>query len=463
MSKNDREIIDLKKNDYIDLTIENLSHDGHGIGRHEGMAVFVKGALPGEKIKAKIIKIMKNYAIGRLEEIYEEASERVEPVCPIYGRCGGCQLQHLSYQAQLDFKRQQVIDNIERIGKLEKVRVNPTLGMAEAYYYRNKAQIPVGADETGRLVSGFYAARSHAIIPFDQCYIQDRAHNELVGQIREILEQNKISAYDEVSHQGLIRHIILRRGRVTGEIMVTLVINGKVLPQSQTISQAICKVSPNIKSIVVNYNRAKTNTIFGRETETLFGEDTISDYIGDLIFKISARSFYQVNPIQTEVLYKKALEYANLTGTETVIDAYSGIGTISLFLARSAAKVYGVEVVAEAVADAKINAEINQIENIEFIQAKAEVWLPQAYAKGIRADVIVVDPPRKGCDQELLDAMLGMQPERIVYVSCNPSTLARDLAILSAGGYQVQEVQPVDMFPMTAHVETVVLMSRVDK
>lgn len=480
--------IPVLKNQTIECMMHALGHEGQGIGKYEDFTVFVSGALPGERILAKIIKVEKRYAVGRLLEILEPAEARTVPKCEIFKRCGGCQLQHMDYQAQLHWKRQMVVDNLERIGKLSDVLVHPTIGMDNPWNYRNKAQVPVGeckhgdrdreqlADDGCSLISGFYAARSHEIIPFDSCDIQHQSNNELVVAVRRIAGRYGVSAYNEQTHQGLLRHIIVRTAFQTGEIMITLVINGKRLPNQQQIVTEIAQLSDNIRSICLNQNREKTNVIFSERTEVLYGSDKIFDYIGDIRFGISARSFYQVNPVQTEILYKKALEYAGLTGKETVIDAYCGIGTISLFLAKQAHKVYGVEIVPEAIEDARYNAAINGIENVEFAVAKAEEWIPKLYRnlkesseKGTTADsiasklpeVIVVDPPRKGCDQALLDTIIAMKPQRVVYVSCDSSTLARDLRILVDGGFEVKEVQPVDMFAMTGHVETVVLMSRV--
>ncbi|OEF97040.1 23S rRNA (uracil(1939)-C(5))-methyltransferase RlmD [Desulfuribacillus alkaliarsenatis] len=455
--------IPVQKNQTIELHIHTLGHDGQGIGRYEDFTVFVPEALPGEYIQAKIIKVQKNYAVGKLLEISDNktASLRVDPLCGIAKRCGGCQLQHMDYQAQLLFKQQLVIDNLERIGKFKDIQVHPTIGMENPWSYRNKAQVPIGStDSEAGLISGFYAAKSHEIIPFDSCAIQHSQNDELVLAVRKIAEKYGVSAYNEKLHKGLLRHIVVRTAFTTNEVMVVIVVNGKSMPHQDKIINEIATLSANIKSICLSINTKKTNVIFGEQTKVLYGSDKIFDYIGDIRFGISARSFYQVNPVQTEVLYTKALEYAALTGKETVIDAYCGIGTITLFLAQKAKKVYGVEIVPEAIEDAKYNAEINGITNVEFAVAKAEDWIPKL---SIRPEVIVVDPPRKGCDQALLDTIIDMRPKRVVYVSCNPSTLARDLRILADGGYELKEVQPVDMFPHTTHVECVVLMSRVDK
>jgi 23S rRNA (uracil1939-C5)-methyltransferase len=442
------------KNEYYDVAFEDLTHDGLGVAKIDGFPVFVKNGLPGEKAKIKVIKVKKGYGYGRLIELHEQSPDRVAPLCPIYKQCGGCQLQHLSYEGQLRAKQKHVKEVMARIGKLENVIVHPVIGMKDPWRYRNKAQVPVGEREGG-LVAGFYQERSHEIINMDACLIQQEMNDVVVQTVKKICEKYKVPAYNEVTHKGVLRHIMARYGAVTKEVMVVLITRTEELPHKKKIVQEIIDSVPNVKSIIQNINPKKTNVIMGDETKVLWGAEYIYDYIGDIKFAISARSFYQVNPEQTKVLYEKALEYAQLTGEETVIDAYCGIGTISLFLAKKAKKVYGVEVVPEAIEDAKRNAELNGITNVEFAVGEAEAVIPKWYEQGIRADCIVVDPPRKGCDETLLQTIIAMKPKRVVYVSCNPATLARDLRILEDGGYQTIEVQPVDMFPHTAHVESV--------
>ncbi|MCK0472312.1 23S rRNA (uracil(1939)-C(5))-methyltransferase RlmD [Halalkalibacter sp. APA_J-10(15)] len=442
----------VKKNDQLHVTIQDLTHEGAGVAKVDGYTLFVPKALPGEKVNIKVVKVNKGYGFARVIHIEEESLHRVEPPCTIYERCGGCQMQHMSYEGQLIFKQKQVKDVLERIGGLREVPVHQTIGMSEPWRYRNKAQVPMG-EEGGLVIGGFYQERSHTIINTDKCLIQTEESDDVVQLIKELANEYGIRAYDEKKHRGTLRHVVTRKGYETDELMVILVTRGKELSHKKKLLDEIKKKLPNVKSIVQNINPKRTNVIFGDETNVLWGEEYIYDYIGDIKFAISARSFFQVNPEQTKVLYEKALQYANLTGSETVIDAYCGIGTISLFLAQKAKQVYGVEIVPDAIADAKRNATLNGIENVDFAVGEAEKVMPWWYAQGIRPDVIVVDPPRKGCDQALLETILSMKPKRVVYVSCNPATLARDLKVLEEGGYETKEVQPVDMFPHSTHVE----------
>jgi 23S rRNA (uracil1939-C5)-methyltransferase len=447
----------------VELDITGLNHEGAGVGRYEGYTLFVPGALAGERVRARVEHTKKSYGFARLLDVVQASPFRVQPPCPVFDRCGGCSLQHLAYEEQLRHKQQIVKDNLRRIGGFTTegegaVRVHPTIGMADPWRYRNKAQVPIG-EQDGVLVGGFYAERSHQIIDMDECLIQHQANDEVVAAVKRIAARLQIQPYDEVRHTGLLRHVVAKVGARTGELMVVLITTEDFIPQRDLLIEGIRLEVPSVTSIVQNVNPEKTNVIFGNKTVTLWGNDVIYDYIGPIKFAISARSFYQVNPVQTEILYNKTLEYAGATGTETIIDAYCGIGTISLFLAQKAKHVYGVEIVPEAIADANRNAELNGIANVTFEVGAAEVVIPAWKEQGIRADVIVVDPPRKGCDEALLTTILHMQPERVVYVSCNPSTLARDLKIL-ADRYEVKEVQPVDMFPHTDHVECCVLLTR---
>jgi len=450
--------IPVEKNRNYIVDITGLSSEGLGVARIEGFTVFVEGALPKEQAEIKIVKVLKNYAFGKLLRTLKTAGCRIEPSCGVVKRCGGCQLQHMSYEAQLQYKTQQVKDALERIGGLNGVAVHDTIGMEDPWRYRNKAQFPVGMD--GDVMIGFYANRSHEIIDTPQCSIQDAVNDNVIQTVREFIKKYDISVYDENTGKGIIRHIVTRKGFKTGEVMVCIVINGDSLPCGKALVEMLRARTDGLKSVVVNINKKKTNVILGERNIVIFGEEAIYDYIGEFKFRISPLSFFQVNPVQTEVLYGKALEYADLKGDETVFDAYCGIGTISLFLSRKAKKVYGIEIVPQAINNAKENARLNGVKNVEFLVGESEIVIPELYRKGIKADVIVVDPPRKGCDEKLLEVITEMSPEKVVYVSCNPATLARDLKYLSERGYEVREVQPVDMFPQTSHVECVVLMSR---
>ncbi|MEJ3716441.1 23S rRNA (uracil(1939)-C(5))-methyltransferase RlmD [Paenibacillus polymyxa] len=475
-SSAERSDLPVQKNDEAVIDIIGMNHDGEGVGRVEGFTLFVPGALPGEKVRVKVLKTKKQYGYAKLLDIAQASPDRIAASCAIYDQCGGCQLQHMSYEAQLGWKRQHVVDVLERIGKLsvaddddtsvdlphvQGVVVHPTLGMSEPWRYRNKAQVPIGVTEGG-LVGGFYARGSHRIVDMNTCLIQDERNDEVVARVKEIGRMLGISAYNEETGRGLLRHVVVKAAFRTGEMMLVLVTNGRDIPHADAWIGSIREHIPHVASICQNVNTKRTNVIFGDETRVLWGRDVIYDYIGNVQFAISARSFYQVNPVQTEVLYSKTVEYAGLTGKETVIDAYCGIGTISLFLAQHADQVYGVEIVKEAIDDARSNALLNEMRNVKFEVGASEDVIPAWKEQGITADVIVVDPPRKGCDPRLLDTILEMKPERVVYVSCNPSTLARDLRILEDGGYSTVEVQPVDMFPHTVHVESVALLVRKD-
>lgn len=450
-----------KNRDYI-IDIAGQTHEGMGVGKIEGYTVFVEGAVSGEKVRIKIVKVLKNYSYGKLLEIIESSPYRTEPVCPMIKRCGGCQIQHMNYDGQLEYKTRLVKDAIERIGGLKDIAVHNAIGMKKPWNYRNKAQFPVGIKD-GELHIGFYAGRSHEIIDINACLIQDKINDEVLKIIRNFIKGHNISIYDENTGKGLIRHIMTRKGFRTREAMVCIVINDDDMPYINELVEILKDSIIGLKTVVLNINKKNTNVIMGEKNKVIYGEGFIYDYIGEFKFKISSHSFFQVNPVQTEILYNKALEYAALTGEETVIDAYCGIGTISLFLSKKAKKVYGVEIVGPAIEDAKENAKLNGVENTEFILGESEVVIPKLYEKGVKADVVVVDPPRKGCDEKLLEIIAKMAPVRLVYVSCNPSTLARDLKYLVEHGYKVKEVQPVDQFPQTVHVECVVLMSRIEK
>ena len=488
--------MELKKNDYVTVTIEDIGHDGEGIGKVDGFTLFIKDAVIGDVVEAKIMKSKKNYAYARLEKVITPSPFRVEPKCALHKQCGGCQIQAMSYEKQLQFKESKIRNNLIRIGGFAPEFVDsvmePIVGMDEPFRYRNKAQYPIGTDKEGNPVAGFYAGRTHSIIANTDCYLGVEENKEILEIILDYMKKNRVSAYDETTGKGLIRHVLIRKGFTGGELMVCLVINykgkkktarqekadGKVqnaefLPVQERLIEALTAVS-GMTSISVSINTENTNVIMGKEVHTIWGNDRITDTIHvrdtlnsfaltdtGITFSISPLSFYQVNPVQTEKLYSLALEYAGLTGKETVWDLYCGIGTISLFLAGKAKQVYGVEIVPQAIEDAKKNASNNGIENAQFFVGKAEEVLPEKYEKeGIFADVIVVDPPRKGCDEACLATMLKMQPERIVYVSCDSATLARDLKVLCEGGYEVKRVRGVDQFGHTVHVECVTLLQR---
>ena len=449
-----------KNKEYI-FDIISQGYEGEGIAKIDNKyPIFIEGALKGEKVKVRIVKVNKNFAYGKLMEVLEASEERVNPPCAIYKRCGGCKLQHASYKAQLDFKWDRVKDCVSKIGKLDPTIVKYPLGMENPWRYRNKVQLPIGLIN-GEVKIGFFAPRSHDIIDMESCLIQDEIGDKVVKLTREWIEKFNIRPYNvdgEYDEKGIVRHIMIRRGFTTNEVMVVLVTNGEKLPHKEEFVDLMVKNIPGIKSVIQNINSKKTNVILGLESKTLWGEDTISDYIGDFRFNISPLSFFQVNPIQTEVLYGKALEYANLTGNEEVFDAYCGTGTITLFLSQKAKKVYGVEIIPQAIDNAWINAKENKVENVEFFVGESEVVIPDLINKGVKADVVVVDPPRKGCDKKLLDAITHIDAKKIVYVSCDPSTLGRDLKVLEENGYKTLEVQPVDMFPNTAHIENVALL-----
>lgn len=452
----------MKKDDIVKLTIEDISSEGLGVGRSDGIALFVKDTVIGDVVEAKVMKMKKTYGFARLMNIVEPSPDRIMPPCPVARQCGGCQIQAMDYEAQLRFKENKVRNNLERIGRFENPPMEPIIGMQEPFRYRNKAQFPIGRDKNGKLVAGFYAGRTHAIIDCRNCLLGDPVNETILKIVLSHMEKHHIDPYDEVTGTGLVRHVMTRVGFATGEIMVCLVTNGSILPGSEMLVKKLAAIQ-GMTSISLNTNKEKTNVIMGKKLTLLWGREYIEDMIGDVRFRISPLSFYQVNPRQTEKLYGKALEYAGLTGEETVWDLYCGIGTISLFLAQKAKQVYGVEIVPEAIRDAKQNARLNSFTNAEFFVGKAEEVLPEKYEKeGIFADVIVVDPPRKGCEGSVLETMIQMAPERIVYVSCDSATLARDLKYLCENGYELRKCCPVDMFGNSVHVEVVCCLHRVN-
>ena len=466
----------MQKNEVVKVKIEDIGVGGEGIGKVDGYTLFIKDAIIGDVVEAKVMKAKKNYGYARLMKVLTPSKDRVEEaVCPMARKCGGCQIQEMKYPAQLAFKESKVRGNLERIGEvpgelLDQI-MHPVVGMdgegMQPFRYRNKAQFPIGTDKDGRVTAGFYAGRTHSIIGNTDCVLGVEVNEEILNCILDFMEEFEIPAYDEVKHKGLVRHVLLRYGFKTDEIMVCLVINGKTIPHCHDLVGRLRQI-PGMTSITLCTNTAKTNVIMGDTIRLLWGQEFITDYIGEIKYQISPLSFYQVNPVQTEKLYGLALDYAGLTGNETVWDLYCGIGTISLFLAKKAKQVYGVEIVPQAIDDAKNNAKINDITNAEFYVGKAEEVLPEYYkeyekthnGETAHADVIVVDPPRKGCEESLLQTIVDMQPEKVVYVSCDSATLARDVKFLRANGYELKDVTPVDQFPHTVHVETVVLLSQ---
>ena len=470
----------IEKDAIVTLTIEDMTSEGEGVGHVDGYALFVKDAVVGDVITAKVMKTKKTYGYARLMTIEKSSPDRVEAPCPNARACGGCTLMAMSYEAQLAYKQRLVLNNLTRIGGIplgetgaKGALIEPILGMEEPFRYRNKAQFPVGRDRDGRIVMGFYAGRTHSIIPCEDCLIGSEANKDLLAAVKHYMETCGVEPYDEAAGTGLVRHVLIREGYATGEIMVCLVVNGTKLPEEARLIEALLSLplpkeslhagepARHIASIVLNVNRKQTNVILGTECRTLYGRDYIEDCLGDVRYRISALSFYQVNPTQAVRLYRKALEYAELSGNETVWDLYCGIGTISLFLAKKAGEVYGVEIVPEAIRDAKANAALNGLANTHFYVGAAEEVGPQLYREQkVKADVIVVDPPRKGCEESLLSTMVEMAPKRIVYVSCDSATLARDLKYLTAHGYELKKVQVVDQFGHSTHVETCVLLVR---
>lgn len=443
----------LSKNKEYVVDIVDIGQGGVGIGKYEGFTVFVEGGLIQDKVKVRINKSKKNYAVGDIVEILEKSPFRVDRICSDDLKdCGGCQIQELDYNKQLELKTNEVKQVISRIGKLENVEIHETIGMQSPCRYRNKAQFPI-QNINGSTAIGFYKKKSHDVIPTDMCVIQHDINDKIIKIIKTYIQAYNVSIYNEMTHTGVLRHLVTKVGFTTNEVMVVLVANGTNLPHLNELASVLQENIPGFKTLVLNINKAKTNVILGKENKVIYGNGKINDYIGDLVFEISPLSFFQVNPVQTEVLYNKALEYAELKENDTVFDIYCGIGSISLFLAQKATKVYGIEIVEDAIKDAKINAKLNNLNNVEFYVGKAEEVVPKMYSEGKTANVVVVDPPRKGCDEKVLDTIVSMKPDRVVYVSCNPSTLARDLAYLDERGYKCVEIQPVDMFPHTMHVE----------
>lgn len=441
----------VEKNEYYDVVFMDMTHDGMGVCKVEGFPVFVANALKGEKGKIKITKVNKSFGFGRLVEITDDSPFRKEPICDHFNECGGCNIMHMNYQMQLDFKKYRTKETLKKLGKINTI-VHETVGMVNPYYYRNKAVIPFG-EENGKMIAGLYKSRSHDIIDMKKCYIIPKITTDIVKFLKNVFVELNIPAYNEVTGTGVIRHVIVRNSHKYNDISVTLTTLTPKLPKKEIIIKKLTNKFDRVVSIIQNYNPDNTNIILGKKSRILFGEDFILDEINDVKFKISHRSFYQVNPTQTEELYKKAIEYAEVEENHVVIDAFCGIGTIGLSVANKVKEVYGVEVVKQAVEDAKINAHINGISNATFVVGKAEDVIKNWKSKNV--DVLFVDPPRKGVDKSFLETIVKMQIPRVIYISCNVSTLARDLNFLQANNYEVIEVTPYDMFPQTSHIESV--------
>lgn len=459
MSKKSKKTIPVQENKTYEVEITDLSHQGLGVAHIQGYPLFIENTLPGETIKIQITHAGKRMGYGKPLEMLKKSPYRIDDLDELHLRSGTMPLMHLAYEKQLEFKQNQVQKLLGKVGGLKDVPVFETIGMAHPYDYRNKAQIPV-REMKGELTTGFYKKGTHDLLPIENFVIQDPKIDEAILDVRDILRKYNVRAYDEKNHTGDVRHIVVRRGHVTGEVMIVLVTRSFVLPHLKEIVAEIQREIPKVVSIVQNINSEKTNVILGKQAMVLFGQDYYTDELMGHTFKISHQSFYQVNSEQTEKLYSIAVDYANLTGEEVVVDAYSGIGTMTLALAEQAKQVYGVEIVPQAIENAKTNVKDNAIENVEFEVADAGDWLVEKAKAGLEVDVVVVDPPRKGLAQEFIEAVLEIQPERMIYVSCNPNTLARDLKLLAEGGYKVEQVQPVDMFPQTYHIESVALLTR---
>lgn len=450
----------LNKNDLVELTIEDMGVDGEGIGKYDGYTLFVKDAVIGDVVEVKIMKMKKNYGYARLMRVIKPSNKRGEPKCAFHKQCGGCQLQALSYEEQLKFKERKIEGNLRRIGHFEEIPMEPIVGIEEPYYYRNKAQFPIGRNKDGEIITGFYAGRTHDIIANTDCALGDPVNERILQIVLNFMNKYTIPPYDEKSGTGLVRHVLIRKGFTTGELMVCLIINGDKLPHADALIVDLTAIE-GMTSISININRKRNNVILGEEVKVLWGSLYIHDYIGKICYQISPLSFFQVNPVQTRKLYDLVVEFAQFKGDEVVWDLYCGTGSISLYMAEHVQEVHGVEVIPQAIEDAKANAVNNGIDNASFYVGKAEEVVPRLYElENIHADVMVVDPPRKGCDEALLQTMIQMAPERIVYVSCDSATLARDLRILCDNGYEVKRVKGVDCFSQTVHVETVVLIQR---
>ena len=455
-------MLPFEKNKEYEIEIESVTSEGMGVGHVDGFCVFVPSTVDGDRVRALIVKVKTGYAYAKCVEVLRKSKYRQEPICPAFSKCGGCQLMHINYQKQLEIKKEIIENALKRIGGIDAC-VSQMLGADNELRYRNKMIFPVGCDKNANKVCGFYRERSHEIIPLDDCYLGDEIVAKIIDSVMSFINKHNISVYNETHHSGIVRRLFIRKGFYTGEIMVVLSINAKALPHYDELAKDLSSVSENIKSIILNFNTKKTNAVLGDKNAVIYGNETISDYLCSMKYEISPNSFYQINPQQTEKLYNKVIELAKIDKNDNVMDLYCGIGTISLCAAKKAKYVVGVEVVEQAVLNARKNAEENNIANVTFYASEAEKIVPVLVKQGNKPDVVILDPPRKGSDEITLAAILSASPYRIVYVSCNPATLARDLKFLAVNGYKIETVCGVDLFPQTVHVECVVLMSRKDK
>lgn len=451
----------VEKNKHYKIQITGVSSDGNGVGNVDGFTVFVPMTVTGDVVEIVVVKVLSKYAIGRLLELITPSRMRQTPQCPVFKRCGGCHLQHIRYENQLEIKRGFIEAAMERIGGFHGFKCDSIIGMNTPERYRNKCIFPIGTDRNGEIISGFYAQRSHDIIPIDDCMVGIPENEKIVDALKAYMKDNEVEPYDESTHSGLVRRVFIRDARTSGEIMVVISVNGKSIPQKQQLIDRLLNVSDKIVSIYININEKQTNNVLGETNKLIYGKTEIEDTLCGIKFKISPNSFYQINPQMTEKLYGKALEYADIEDTDTVLDVYCGIGTISLAAAKFAKYVVGVEIVEQAINNAKENAKNNDINNVDFYVDSAETAVPRLISEGMKPDIVILDPPRKGSDEKTLAAIVNAQPKRIVYVSCNASTLARDAKFLAESGYVPSAVTGVDMFPHTHHVETVCLMSKV--
>ncbi|RAL24329.1 23S rRNA (uracil(1939)-C(5))-methyltransferase RlmD [Thermoflavimicrobium daqui] len=451
--------IHLHKGQIVELPIRRLGINGEGVGYYQKQVIFVEGAIPGEFVVARIDEVEKNFAKAKLVRLKKKSAYRIQPKCPIYETCGGCQLQHIDYRFQRRLKRELVQEAFRKYTNLADIPIEKTISMSEPWTYRNKAQFPLQSIEQ-RVVMGMFSAKSHRLVEIKECPVQHPLVNQALEIVRDIIEQLKISIYDERKHQGVIRHIVVRISFATKEIQLVFISRTKSFPEEKALISEVIKRLPQVKSIVLNHNPHKTSLIFGNESRLLWGTEKISEQLGEITYLLSARAFFQLNPVQTRKLYEEVEKLAQLTGNETVIDAYCGVGTIGIWLARKAKRVLGMDTIPEAIENAKENAVVNQIDHAEYVVGEAEILIPKWVKKGLKPDLVVVDPPRVGLGQALIDTLLEVKVPRMIYVSCNPATLAKDCQQLIRGGYQVKKVIPLDMFPQTAHIESITLLER---